>query len=55
MIVMLTVTSGMDLSHDLLGFGWFGTVGFSGSSWFGLWYAVGAKPVFTVWLEVGCL
>jgi hypothetical protein len=55
MIAMLTVMSDMDLSHDLLGFGGFGFVRFSGSSWFGSWYATGAKPVCTVWLEVGCL
>jgi hypothetical protein len=55
MIAVLTVTSGMDISHDYLGFGWFGSVRFSRSSWFGSWYAVGVKLVCTVWLEVGCL
>jgi hypothetical protein len=39
----------------LVGFGWFGSVGFSGSSWFGLGYAAGVKHVCMVWLQVGCL
>jgi hypothetical protein len=26
-----------------------------GSSWFGSWYAVGAKPLCIFWLQVGCL
>jgi hypothetical protein len=55
MIAVLTVMSDMDLSHDYLGFGWFGSVGFSGSSSFGSWYAAGVKPVCTIWLQVGCL
>jgi hypothetical protein len=55
MIVVLAITSGMGLSHDWLGFGWFGSIGFSGSSWFGSWYVAGAKAVCTVWLQVGCL
>jgi hypothetical protein len=41
--------------HDMLGFGWFGSVGFSGTSWFGSWYAAGAKLVCIIWLQVGCL
>jgi hypothetical protein len=36
--------------HDMLGFGWFGSVGFSGSSWFSSWYVAGAKPVCMIWL-----
>jgi hypothetical protein len=35
-------------------FGWVGSIGFE-CSWFGSWYAVGAKPVCIVWLQVGCL
>ena len=34
---------------------WFGSVGLAESSWFGSWYAAGAKPVCMVWLQVGCL
>jgi hypothetical protein len=36
------------------GFGWVGSVEFE-SSRFGVCYAAGAKPVFVVWLQVGCL
>jgi hypothetical protein len=52
MIVVLTVMSDMDLSHDQLGIGWLGSVRVSESSWFGSWYAIGAKPVCMVWLQV---
>jgi hypothetical protein len=45
MIAVLTVMSGMDLSHDYLRYGWDGSGRVTGSSWFGLWYAAGAKPV----------
>jgi hypothetical protein len=38
----------------LVGFGFVGSAGFE-SSYFGSWYAVGAKPVCMVWLQVGCL
>jgi hypothetical protein len=44
MIAVLVIMSNMDLSHDLLGYGWVGSVGFE-SSWFGLWHAASAKPV----------
>jgi hypothetical protein len=49
MIVVLTVMSNMDLSHDKLGLwlGWF-WLGLSGSSWFGSWYEAGVKPVCMV-------
>jgi hypothetical protein len=36
----------------LVEFGWFGSVRFSGSSWFDSWYAASAKPVCIVWLQV---
>jgi hypothetical protein len=44
MIAVLTVMSGMDLSHNWLRFDWVGFVGFK-SSWFNSWHAAGAKPV----------
>jgi hypothetical protein len=47
MIAVLTVMSGMDLSHDWLGYGWVGFVGLE-SSWVGSWYATGATPVCMV-------
>jgi hypothetical protein len=47
MIVMLTIMRDMDVSHDWLGYGWVGSVGFE-SSWFGSWYATGAKPMWMV-------
>jgi hypothetical protein len=54
MIAVLTVMSDMDLSHDLLGYGWFGSSRVIGSSWFGyrgetcglyLVFATGVRPV----------
>jgi hypothetical protein len=42
------VMSDMDLSHDWLGYGWFGSGGLTRSSWFGSWYVAGAKPVSIV-------
>jgi hypothetical protein len=38
----------------LVEYGWIGSVGFE-SSCVGSWYAAGAKPVYMVWLLVGCL
>jgi hypothetical protein len=38
----------------LVGFSWVGPAGFE-SSRSVLGYAVGAKPVYMVWLQVGCL
>jgi hypothetical protein len=40
--------SDMDLSHDWLGYGWFGSGGLSRSRWFDSWYVAGAKPVSIV-------
>jgi hypothetical protein len=37
------------LVENLVGMVWVG------SSWSGLWYAAGAKPVCMFWLLVGCL
>jgi hypothetical protein len=58
MIVKLTVMSGMDLSHDYLGYGWDGL----GWVYLGLVGLVhGMQQVrslcawFLVWLQVGCL
>jgi hypothetical protein len=41
MVAVLTVMNDMDLSHNLLGFGWLGWFRFS-LSW-SSWYAAGAK------------
>jgi hypothetical protein len=39
---------------QLVGFGWVGTARFE-SSRSGSGYAAGAKPVYMVWLQVGCM
>jgi hypothetical protein len=44
MIAALLVMSDMDLPHDLLGYGWVGSIEFE-SNWFGSWYAAGAMPM----------
>jgi hypothetical protein len=45
MIAMLMVMSGMDLSHDLLGYGWFGSGRVLGL----VDLATGVRPMSSVW------
>jgi hypothetical protein len=54
MIVVLRVMSGMDLSHNYLGLVGLESIRFE-SGRFGSWYEAGVKPLYMVWLQVGCL